>query len=560
MNQAFSKKVETGFSQKNAINQRDVILDIRGLVVKSPTGSVLVDHIDVQLRAGEVLGLIGESGAGKSTIGLAAMGYGRGGCSIASGEIKIDETSLMGGDRADREKMRGCRIAYVAQSAAAAFNPAWRLGQQIIEAPLYHGLMSKQEAQSWMLELLHALQLPEPEAFAQKFPHQISGGQLQRAMIAMAMAGRPDILVLDEPTTALDVTTQIEVLALLRQVIHKYNTAALYITHDLAVVAQVADNILVLRQGKFVEHGRVDTILENPTQDYTKRLVAERRGEGLRRHQTIEQPQQKLFEVTKANAFYGKIQVLHDVSVHICRGETVAIVGESGSGKSTLARLSVGLMPSSQAEIFLEDERLNNNYKKRACEQLRRIQLIHQSPDVALNPRQKIGDIIGRPCEFYFNLSGEERENRVRQLLNQVSLDESFANRLPGALSGGQKQRVSIARALAAKPDLIICDEVTSALDPLIAEETLQLLKKLQDETGVAYLFITHDLGVVRRIADRTIVMQNGRIIEADVTEKIFQPPYLPYTGQLITSVPQLRCDWLDEVLQQRIVSACETP
>jgi len=531
----------------------DTILDIRGLVVKSPNGAVLVDHIDLQLQKAQVLGLIGESGAGKSTIGLAAMGYGRGGCSIASGDIKIGEISLMRQERATREKMRGARIAYVAQSAAAAFNPAWRLGQQIMEAPLYHGLMSRAEAQDWMLELLHALALPEPEVFAQKFPHQISGGQLQRAMIAMAMAGRPDILVLDEPTTALDVTTQIEVLALLRQLIQKYNTAALYITHDLAVVAQVADNILVLRQGKFVEYGRVDSILENPVQDYTKRLVSERRGDGLHPNKSVEKQPQNLFEVKNAQAFYGKIQVLHDVSARISRGETVAIVGESGSGKSTLARLCVGLMPSSSAEILLEGERLNNHYKKRDREQLRRIQLIHQSPDVALNPRQKVGDIIGRPLRFYFRMTAKERAERVRQLLQQVSLDDSFIDRLPGALSGGQKQRVSIARALAAEPDLIICDEVTSALDPLIAEETLQLLKNLQAETGVAYLFITHDLGVVRRIADRTIVMQNGRIIEADATKNIFQPPFMPYTEQLITSVPQLRCDWLDEVLQHRV-------
>jgi len=529
------------------------ILDIQGLVVKSPAGAILVDHVDLQLQAGEVLGLIGESGAGKSTIGLAAMGYGRGGCIIADGQIKIGETSLMQQERAKRETLRGARIAYVAQSAAAAFNPAWRLGQQIIEVPLYHGLMSRSEAQSWMLELLHALQLPDPEIFVQKFPHQISGGQLQRAMIAMAMAGRPDILVLDEPTTALDVTTQIEVLALLRQVIHKYNTAALYITHDLAVVAQVADNILVLRQGKFVEYGRVDRILENPLQDYTRRLVAERRGDDFRPHKRGAVQQEKLFEIKNAQAFYGKMQVLHDISAHVHRGETVAIVGESGSGKSTLARLIVGLMRGSEAQILLEGEVLNNDYKKRKCEQLRRIQLIHQSPDIALNPRQKIGDIIGRPLTFYFRLSAKERNERVRQLLNQVSLDESFAERIPAALSGGQKQRVSIARALAAKPDLIICDEVTSALDPLIAEETLQLLKKLQQETGVAYLFITHDLGVVRRIADRTIVMQNGRIIETNITENIFQPPFVPYTEQLIMSVPQLRCDWLDEVLQQRV-------
>src|SRR5690606_12615120 len=232
---------------------KDIVLSISDLVVKAPTGATLVDHVDVTLKRGEVLGLIGESGAGKSTIGLAAMGYGRGGCKIAEGTIVVDDISLMDGTRETREKARGARIAYVAQSAAASFNPAHRIGDQIMEGPLYHGLMTKAEAKAWMLELLHTLQLPDADTFGDRYPHQVSGGQLQRAMVAMAMSCRPDILVLDEPTTALDVTTQIEVLALLRSLIQRYNTAALYITHDLAVVAQIADRIMVLRHGKMVE-------------------------------------------------------------------------------------------------------------------------------------------------------------------------------------------------------------------------------------------------------------------------------------------------------------------
>jgi len=529
----------------------NTILDIRGLVVKAPNGTVLVDHIDLQLLKGQVLGLIGESGAGKSTIGLASMGYSRGGCFIAQGEVTIGQTALMAQKRDEREKMRGRHIAYVAQSAAAAFNPAHRLGQQIVEAPLYHGLMSKQQATEWMMELLHALQLPDPESFAQKFPHQISGGQLQRAMIACAMACRPDILVLDEPTTALDVTTQIEVLALLRHVIQKYHTSALYITHDLAVVAQVADEIMVLRHGKFVERGATATILENPTEDYTSALVAQRRGLSLREAMMDREPQ-TLFEIKAANAFYGKTQVLHDVSCTVGKGETVAVVGESGSGKSTLARLGVGLLPTSRADIFLNGESLDKNYKKRTREQLRRIQLIYQSPDIALNPRQKVGDIIGRVLTFYFGMRGQTRKDQVEHLLEQVSLGAQFCERLPNELSGGQKQRISIARALAARPDLIICDEVTSALDPLIAEEILSLLRDLQEKTQVAYLFITHDLGAVRRIADRTIVMQRGRVVETDSTANIFKPPFAAYTQQLIESVPELRTDWLDDVFSKR--------
>ncbi len=529
----------------------DTILSIRGLVVKAPNGATLVDHIDLDLARGEVLGLIGESGAGKSTIGLAAMGYGRGGCRIADGRIVIGEVSMMDGTRATREAARGARIAYVAQSAAASFNPAKRIGQQIMEGPLYHGLMNRAQAQTWMLELLTALQLPEPETFANRYPHQVSGGQLQRAMVAMAMSCRPDILVLDEPTTALDVTTQIEVLALLRELIQRYNTAALYITHDLAVVAQIADRIMVLRHGKKVELGTAEEVLEAPKEDYTRKLVAEREA-SIVGDRSVHEAGPLLLEVKNAVAYYGKKQVLADVSCQIRRGETLAVVGESGSGKSTLARVIAGLPPHSSGMISLDGHRLAASYRSRSREELRRIQLVYQLPDVALNPRQTVAEIIGRPMTFYFGMTEEQRNTEVARLLDLIGLPGDFGQRLPGALSGGQKQRVCIARALAAKPDLIICDEVTSALDPLVAEEILKLLRKLQDELKVSYLFITHDLGVVKRLADRTMVMQHGKVVEEGTTADIFKPPYAPYTEQLISSVPELRRDWLDDVLKSR--------
>ncbi len=529
----------------------DIVLSIKDLVVEAPTGTTLVDHVNVTLRRGEVLGLIGESGAGKSTIGLAAMGYGRGGCRIAEGRVVVDGVSLMDGGREIREKTRGARIAYVAQSAAAAFNPAHRIGQQIMEGPLYHSLMTKAEAKAWMLELLHALQLPEPDTFGDRYPHQVSGGQLQRAMVAMAMSCRPDILVLDEPTTALDVTTQIEVLALLRSLIQRYGTAALYITHDLAVVAQIAGRIMVLRHGRMVESGSAEEVLEAPKEDYTRRLVAERKasisGEGADRAVG-----DILLEVKNATAYYGRKLVLKDISCQIRRGETLAVVGESGSGKSTLARIIAGLPPHSSGIVNLDGRRLEASYRKRSREELRRIQLVYQLPDVALNPRQTVGEIIGRPMKFYFGMNEDQREEEVRRLLDLIGLPADFAGRLPGALSGGQKQRVCIARALAAKPDLIICDEVTSALDPLVAEEILRLLRRLQDELKVSYLFITHDLGVVRRLADRTMVMQKGEVVETGATHDIFEPPFKPYTEQLITSVPELRHDWLDDILRMR--------
>ena len=527
------------------------VLQIRGLKVAAPNGAILVDNVDLDLKRGEVKGLIGESGAGKSTIGLAAMGYGRNGCRIVDGEILVDGVSLMRVTRAGREAVRGARIAYVAQSAAAAFNPAMKIGEQIMEGPLYHGIMNRQEAQAWMLELLQTLQLPDYQNFGNRYPHQVSGGQLQRAMVAMAMSCRPDILVLDEPTTALDVTTQIEVLALLRSLIKRYNTAALYITHDLAVVAQIADSITVLRHGKQVEAGSAEQILEHPQEDYTRRLVSEREasiaGSGAH-HKGGE----VLLDVRDVTAYYGKKKVLTDVNCQLRKGETLAVVGESGSGKSTLARVIAGLPPHSSGVISLAGQRLADNYTKRSREELRRIQLVYQLPDVALNPRQTVGEIIGRPMSFYFGMNEEQRKAEVARILDLIGLSQDFAERLPKALSGGQKQRVCIARALAARPDLIICDEVTSALDPLVAEEILRLLRSLQDELGVSYLFITHDLGVVRRLADRTMVMQHGRIVETGTTEEIFKPPYQPYTEQLITSVPELRRDWLDDVLAKR--------
>ncbi|WP_334176793.1 ABC transporter ATP-binding protein [Pseudoxanthobacter sp.] len=527
------------------------ILRIRNLRVSAPGGAVLVDGVSLDLAPGEVLGLIGESGAGKSTIGLAAMGYGRGGCRITGGSIHVAGSDLMAGGRAVREKVRGARIAYVAQSAASAFNPAMRIGEQVMEAPLYHRLMSPAEAKAWMLELFTALDLPDPEGFAGRYPHQVSGGQLQRAMVAMAMACRPDILVLDEPTTALDVTTQIELLALLRRLIHRYRTAGLYITHDLAVVAQVADRIMVLRHGRMEEAGSAAEVLETPQQDYTRRLVHERAaslsGEGAHHHNS-----EVLLEVSGVSAGYRAVSVLGDISCRLNRGETLAVVGESGSGKSTLARVVAGLLPPSAGTVSFAGRRLAGSYRARSRDELRRIQLVYQLPDVALNPRQTVGEIIGRPLAFYFGLKGAERTREVERLLTEIGLPADFAGRLPGALSGGQKQRVCIARALAARPDLVICDEVTSALDPLVAEDILNLLRTLQDARGVAYLFITHDLGVVRRLADRTMVMQKGRVVEQGPTEAIFTPPQAPYTAELIASVPELRRDWLDDVLARR--------
>jgi peptide/nickel transport system ATP-binding protein len=527
----------------------DLVLHLEGLKVETIGGAVLVDRVDATLKRGEILGLIGESGAGKSTIGLAAMAYARAGCRITGGAITINGTNLRASSAVQRRNFRGKSIAYIAQSAAASFNPAMTLMDQVCEAPVTHGVMSRPEAEAYARRLFRTLQLPEPDTFGDRYPHEASGGQLQRAMAAMAMSCRPDIIVLDEPTTALDVTTQIEVLALLRDLIREFGTAGLYITHDLAVVAQ----IVLLRHGKMVEIGDAKQILEHPTTPYATALVNERREA---KHIPLINPAadaKVVLSVSNVEAGYrAGSPAVKNINVTIARGETLAVVGESGSGKSSLARVVAGLLPRWSGDVKLDGETLAPALAQRPRDVLRRLQMVHQMPDVAINPRQTLEDIIGRPVGFFFKRSKSAIRERVAELLRLVGLPEEFASRRPGQLSGGQKQRVCIARALAAEPDVIICDEPTSALDPLVAEEVLKLLRRLQDELGLAYMFITHDLGTVRRIAHRTAVMLKGEIIAQGATADIFSPPFHPYTEKLIASVPEMDTTWLDHVLQER--------
>lgn len=535
----------------------DILLEMKAIKIDGKSDDVwnpIIKGIDLTLRRGEVLGLIGESGAGKSTLGLAAMGFARPGCRITQGSIQFDGIDLMGASDEQRRALWGSRIAYVAQSAAASFNPAHHIIDQTIETAVGHNIMTREKAEADARDLYGRLQLPNPQTIGSRFPHQVSGGQLQRAMTAMAMSCRPDLIIFDEPTTALDVTTQVEVLAAMRNIVEEFNTAAIYITHDLAVVAQMAHRIMVLRYGNLVEEASTRAMLKQPTEDYTKSLWAVRK---LQKPETTSDD--IILNIKNVDASYaGKVKVLDNVSVRVPRGSTVAVVGESGSGKSTLARAITGLLPPSKGEILFNGKALPRALGDRDKDTLRRIQMIYQSADTALNPRQQVRDIIGRPLEFYLGLKGADRDRRVVELLEAIELDESYIDRFPSEMSGGQKQRISIARALAANPEVIICDEVTSALDQIVQEEILRLLMKLQKETNVTYLFITHDIATVRAISDEIVVMHRGKVVQQGLKSKVLNPPYPAYTELLLSSVPQMDPDWLTDLLAKRKVSTLQ--
>ena len=532
----------------------DEILKISDLVIEADIEGVwkpIVKSLSLTLKKGEVVGLIGESGAGKSTLGLAALGYTKPGCRIVSGSILLSGRELITSSESRLREIRGNSVSYVAQSAAAAFNPAHRLIEQFTESPVQHGKMNRHDAVIRGHELYRQLELPDPGLIGDRYPHQVSGGQLQRAMTAMAMGCDPEIIVFDEPTTALDVTTQIEVLSVIKESVRAKGVAAIYITHDLAVVAQLADRILVLRYGDLIEEGNARELLANPKEDYTRRLLSVR---SLRGEKEDDGNEEKLLDVQGVTARYPGtgLDVLVNVSIKIKKGKTVAVVGESGSGKSTLARVITGLLPPVSGSIQFKGSKLPDKLNDREKEHLRTVQMIYQMPDVALNPRQKITDIIGRPLEFYLGLQGEEKVKRIQELLEQIELPISFMERFPAQLSGGEKQRICIARALAAEPDLIICDEVTSALDQLVAEGILELLQNLQNTLHVSYLFITHDLATVKAIADNIVVMYQGRIIEQGTKSEILTPPHAPYTELLLSSVPEMDPDWLDGLMVRR--------
>jgi len=529
------------------------ILEIRDLKVDGVDGHgvhPILKGISLELRAGEVLGLIGESGAGKSTLGLAALGYFRHGCHIVGGDVLYRGRNLLALPPRQVRGIRGRAITYVAQSAASAFNPAFRLWRQIGETAFLDGAVPDTDIRMRITALLRTMSLPDPEHFGLRFPHQASGGQLQRAMTAMALTPQPDIVVLDEPTTALDVTTQIEVLAEIKKAIRESGSAALYISHDLALVGQVSDRIMVLRHGDVVEVGETAQVLHAPTKEYTQSLLSVRHGtpDSDDRAETRDD----VLRVEKLCASYGAMPVLHDIDIRVRRGTTTAIVGESGSGKSTLARVATGLMAPTAGKVRFDGKVLPKKLSARDLDVLRRMQIIFQASDAAMNPRHVVGDIIGRPLVRYFRMGRDACRARVEQLLGEVGLPATFARRRPGELSGGQMQRVCIARALAAEPELIFCDEVTSALDRLVARDILQLLRRLQQEKGIAYVFITHDLEAVQAMAHDIVVMRHGRVVDQGPAGTVLSPPFHPYTSELIDSIPTLEDGWLERAFAHR--------
>lgn len=543
------------------------LLEVKDLKIhaRKDDGSIIpiVKGVSFDIQPGEVVALIGESGSGKTTISLASLAYCKPGLEFGGGEVRLHGKDVLTMEPLEQRNMRGQRVAYLAQSAAATFNPAITIGEQVTESSVLHGILTQEEANARAQELYHALELPDPDRLGGRYPHQVSGGQLQRLMAAMALCGKPDLLVLDEPTTALDVTTQIEVLKAFKKVIRDEGSAAIYVTHDLAVVAQIADHIVVLYSGEVQEHGPVDQIVNRPSHPYTKRLMAAVRptpaaGQGDILSDTHDRDVANL-KIKDMTAGYGgtvdgkpAITVLRDINLSIKNGHVVGVIGESGCGKSTLARVMAGLLPAASGEVILDGKTLEPDMKQRPLEELRKIQFVFQMADTALNPRQRIGDILGRPIQFYRGVKGRELRLEVADLLKLVELPIEFESRYPSELSGGQKQRVNLARALAAKPEVMLCDEVTSALDSIVGSNVIKLLKRLRDVTGVSFVFISHDLSTVASFADEIIVLYAGRVVEQGPVDEVLSPPFHPYTRLLISSVPEMRIGWLEDTMQRR--------
>ncbi|RJT41389.1 ABC transporter ATP-binding protein [Mesorhizobium waimense] len=537
------------------------LVEVRNLKIEAKTDSgrlvEIIKGISLDIADGEIVALIGESGSGKTTVALSLMGYARPGCRITGGEINVNGKNMAALSEKERARLRGTDIAYVPQSAAASFNPSSTIMEQVIEVTRIHKLMPPERAQKRAVELFRALSLPDPEGIGARYPHQVSGGQLQRLSAAMALISDPKLVIFDEPTTALDVTTQIDVLKAFKSVMRAGGVAGVYVSHDLAVVAQIADRIVVLKGGEVQETGTTAAILSAAQHPYTRELLAAFEPKPRQARADADAGTKQLLRIDNVTAGYGAvradglplIRAVDSVSLVVEKGRNLGVIGESGCGKSTLARVIAGIHPAAAGDIVFDGKELQRAARKRSQDQLREMQIVFQYADTALNPAKPVEDIISRPLAFYHRLDRQARSKRVDELLDMVRLPRTLRYRHPSELSGGQKQRVNFARALAAAPKLIICDEITSALDTVVASAVIDLLKELQRELGLSYIFISHDLSVVEAICDEIMVMYNGERVEQITPDKLKAPTH-PYSKLLFSSVPKLDPTWLDGLVR----------
>lgn len=551
------------------------LLSVEGLAVDFATmdGVVhAVEGVDLEIAPGQTVAIVGESGSGKSTTAMAIIGLLAGGGRVAAGSIRLDGREIAHAPESELRMIRGRDIGLVPQDPMSNLNPVAKIGTQVAETLLAHGLATRQNVQEKVVEALTAAGLPDPERRAKQYPHEFSGGMRQRALIAIGLACKPRLLIADEPTSALDVTVQQTILDQIGEMTRELGTAVLLITHDLGLAAERAERVIVMHRGKVVEQGPAKQILEDPQHPYTQSLVqaapsvavARLRPEAFRTEErasasdaeqdaavdaavdaaAMPESADNIVEIenlTKVYPVRGQKEdfvAVNDVSLAIPRGETVAIVGESGSGKTTTARMLLKIIEPTSGLIRYEGKDVASLSRAETRDFRQKVQPIFQDPYSSLNPMFTIERLISEPLEFYKRGSGSDRRKRVRQLLDDVALPQSMLRRYPSELSGGQRQRVAIARALALSPELIVCDEPVSALDVLVQDQILTLLGDLQTEYGLSYLFISHDLAVVRLISDFVCVMKDGSLVEAASSEEIFTNPRDPYTRRLLASIP----------------------
>lgn len=588
------------------MTDREPVAVTDGLTVKlTGSGIDVVDDIDLQLMPGKILGLVGESGSGKTTSGTALLGYARTGASITDGEILVAGHDIRSLSLNQVRRIRGIEIGYVPQDPSSSLNPSHRIGRQLRELLDLHRIGTPAEREARILEILPEVGLPNDDEFLRRYPHQLSGGQVQRVALAMVFLPRPKVLVLDEPTTGLDVTTQAMVLRTLDQLCERFDVAALYVTHDLSVVAMIADRVAVMYAGQIVEDGPASEIFASPRHPYTRALLAAIphlhtafalsgipgqtpapgvRPSGCRFHDrctfakaacadTEPEPvpagpdhtarcvrlddipawdpkdrvvadtdpareRNLILTVENLDVYYGKAHVVHDVNLDLAKREIVAIVGESGSGKTTISRCVGGLHDEWDGRIELRGESLATKARRRTPTQRQRIQYVFQNPYSSLNPRRTVEQILVRPLELFGIAKGRAARDRAAELLADVQLGSGLLQLRTNRLSGGERQRVAIARALAADPDVLVCDEITSALDVSIQGAIVDLLNRIKAERGISMLFVTHDLALVRSIADRVLVLQHGRVVEEGLAAAVLDTPQAPYTRDLLDHTP----------------------